>query len=465
MRDGLASLRERIGEPHALPWARPRRETLLLVLVALALLGWVFEPNTQDNSRLCLTRALVAGRVSADACFATMPSQTDVARYHGNLYSDKAPGMSVLEIIPAEIDRLRPPDQWAAKGDLRLWFVHLIASGLPFLLCVFLVGRVSEGLASGYGGVALVTFALGTEVGSFGIAGFDHVLTATFGLLAFVLAWGRRPLAAGLAAGIAVTTEYEAGALLVLVGAFVALFGSRALSRYALGAIPGVALLGAYDWAAFGAPWRASYRYIHNEYASEQAQGILGVKAPSVHATNLVFFGDRGLVLSSPVLVAAAVGLVLLWRRGFRLEALACGAVTALFTIANCGYFLPYGGGSPGPRFLVPCLPFLALGLAPAFQRFPVPVCVLAVLSIVASTAITMSWAANVVHYHDTIWGEIGRVVTQGGASLLLHDAAKNVLVWGPNRLIGTTIACAFVVAAFIVAAMGMRSPSVTESS
>ncbi|HUY70732.1 MAG TPA: hypothetical protein VMV08_00685 [Gaiellaceae bacterium] len=454
MRPSFASVLARLAAQQPIPWARPRRELLLLCLIALATLFWVYEPNTQDNSRLCLTRALVAGHVSADACFTSLlPHQFDVARYKGHFYSDKAPGMSVLEIVPAEIVSLRPPTRWAAKGDLRLWAVHLLTSGLLFLLCVFLVGRISEGLAPGYGGAALVTFALGTQMSSLAIAGFDQMPAAALGFLAFVLAWKRRPLAAGLAAGAALTTEYEAAAILAIIAVYVALQGRRALARYALGALPGIALLGAYDWAAFGAPWRPSYHYLHNRYAAQQGRGLLGIQLPTLHATEKVFLGDRGLLLAAPVLLAAAFGLVLLWRRGLRAEALVCGVITAGFTIANCGYFLPYGGDSPGPRFLAPALPFLALGLAPAFARMRRVVTVLAAVSIIASTAIEMTWDTPGIQYRDTIWGEIGRVVTQGTSSRLLHHAAENALSWNKDRIIGVLVACSFAAAACVVAA------------
>ena len=45
--------------------------------------------------------------------------------------------------------------------------------------------------------------------------------------------------------------------------------------------------------------------------------------------------------------------------------------MSAGYILANCGYFQPYGGDSPGPRFLAVALPFLALGLANAFAWRP----------------------------------------------------------------------------------------------
>ncbi len=217
-----------------------------MTLVALCALGISLPPNTQDISRLCLARALVAGRLYADGCLVTGQTE-DRAQYRGHLYTDKAPGMSVVEIVPSEIVRLPPPSPstWHWEGDARIWFIHLIASGLPFLLCVFLVGRISEGLAPGFGGAAMVVFGLGTEMGALGISAFDHSLTAALAFGAFALASRRRPLGAGLAAGAAVTAEYESLAVLLLLLAYVALQGGRAARLYALGAVPGLALLGA----------------------------------------------------------------------------------------------------------------------------------------------------------------------------------------------------------------------------
>ena len=58
-------------------------------------------------------------------------------------------------------------------------------------------------------------------------------------------------------------------------------------------------------------------------------------------------------------------------RRQHRAEANTILAVAAVYFIYNSGYWLPFGGGTPGPRFLIPALPFVAIGLAYAYKRLP----------------------------------------------------------------------------------------------
>src|SRR5262249_12616405 len=152
------------------------------------------------------------------------------------------------------------------------------------------------------------------------------------------------------------------------------------------GVLPAAVLLGAYDWAAFGAPWRLSYRYLDNVfYATSQKTGFFGIGTPHVFQAVEGLAGPGGLLVLSPVLALASVGPFLL-RREPPAEAAVCGAVTVAFVLVDCGYFSPYGGLSPGPRFLIPALPFLALGLAPAFRRAPLTTSVAAAFSVISMT-------------------------------------------------------------------------------
>ena len=103
------------------------------------------------------------------------------------------------------------------------------------------------------------------------------------------------------------------------------------------------------------------------------------------------------------MLLAAAAGLVLLYRRGYRAEAAVCAVVTLVFVVFDMGYFAPYGGDSPGPRYLIPALPFLAIGLPLAYVRWPRLTVALAAVSITATVAVMLTWpsavdAASVYH-------------------------------------------------------------------
>ena len=125
-------------------------------------------------------------QLSADSCLA---GSIDHASYGGRLYSDKAPGLSVLALPAVALVRLPTQSGWGVFLDLRLWVVRLLTAGIAFVACVFLVGRVAEGLAPGWGGAVLVTFALGTMISSLAISTFEEVPAATLGFAAFLLAW------------------------------------------------------------------------------------------------------------------------------------------------------------------------------------------------------------------------------------------------------------------------------------
>jgi hypothetical protein len=98
------------------------------------------------------------------------------------------------------------------------------------------------------------------------------------------------------------------------------------------------------------------------------------------------------------------VGTVLLYRRGHRAEALAIAGICVLYLGYNSGYYLPFGGGAPGPRFLITMLPFLAFPIALALRRFPGPTLALAAVSITTMVVATITHPLVGYENETVIW-------------------------------------------------------------
>ncbi len=423
----------------------------MLLLVALAALPVVNLTDPQDRTRYELTRHLVLYHT-----LTIEPGFFDRAIFDGRTYSDKAPGMSFLAVPAYEGERLlgiaRAPRDWRLEGDLSLWLVRVLTSGVLFLVSVFVVGRLGERLVAGTGGATAAIFGAATLAAPLAPTFFEHDAAGAFAIAAFALALrGRRPgllALAGLCAGVAVLFQYAAALAVLAVAALCLVRYGRAALWFVLGGLPAAAALAAYDWAAFGSPFHLSYRYIVGPLGERQHHGFFGLGVPTPGGLREVLVGSRGLLVSSPVLLVAAVGLVLLWRRGARAEAAVSGAVAVAFVLFCASYFLPYGGSSPGPRFFAPALPFLALGLPAAFARFPRTTLGVALVSAALTTADAATWAI--------------RSPTSTSWLPSRDDLAKTVWSWlGADRNVGIGLVLVCALAAVAVGgAAALRRPA-----
>ena len=250
-------------------------------------------------------------------------------------------------------------------------------------------------------------------------------------------------------AGLAVVVEFPLAVVALVLGLYAAA-GSRPVRRgasYAAGVLVGVLPLLAYNTWAFGSPTTLGYTNALKQpvgsdapVVGANAEGFYGVGLPDVRAALSLLVSEKGLMIVTPLAVVGLVGLPLLWRSGRRPETLVCTAIPSLFLAYNAAYYLPFGGQAPGPRFLIPAMPFLALPLALALKARPLVVAGVGVASTAVMALATIAGPLTGVEYGIGTW--LDRL---GSADLV--ETLPGRLGLGPEWLAALPFAILIVVA------------------
>jgi 4-amino-4-deoxy-L-arabinose transferase-like glycosyltransferase len=377
--------------------ARHRRRWRLVAIASLVFaFAFLIQPaGDNEKSHYALVRALADGRPYVDEVRTNPHLATiDVTEYHGHWYAAKSPGLALVSLPPYLVLKAAGV---RTDGDVRriVWALHLWSVVLPGLVLLLLVERLGDRFEPGLGIAGAVALGASTLVLPFSTLFFSHVLAAALALGSFALLWrerGRAPRAVALAAagalcGFGVSTESSLLLAALVLGIYACLGPERVRRAAAFGAGFAVGVLPTllFNWWAFGSPLHSPYEGWHRP-GQEAASTAFGFGVPTLRSLLVVLLFPTGL----PLLTAGLAGTIVLLRRQ-RAEAVVILATAAAFVLANATSPDLLGGASPGPRYLIPAFPFLALGIPTAFRRFPGATAGLACAGAVVLTAATIT--------------------------------------------------------------------------
>jgi len=381
---------------------------VVLVSTAYTFPRWA-DPN--QNSRLDMVVAMVDDHTfQIDAYVA---NTVDYAQVGSHYYSDKAPGSAVLgaalyaavkplfdqpwiQRVEARLgaseafrSTLRPGGTGIVQAKVRFALIQVLMSFLlasvPSALLAAGMYRWLENVTPAVVPRLLTTVAYGLLSPAFAYAGafYGHQLSAALLFAAFLLAFGGRDKMAairlvgiGALLAVSVATEYPSALVAWIIGLYTVsiLLRQRHLAGLGWLVVAGAPILIAwlgYNAIVFGSPLSLGYSY-STLWQGQHQSGFMSLSLPRWDSLWGVTFGSfRGLFFLSPVMLFAAAGFVPWWRSKNLRAVLWVALFSAVLMFAfNAASVMWWGGFAVGPRYLLPGLPFLALGLAFALRAW-----------------------------------------------------------------------------------------------
>ncbi|MGZ5429814.1 MAG: hypothetical protein ACXWEX_00265, partial [Thermoanaerobaculia bacterium] len=321
----------------------------LLALLAVPVFPHFLSPN--EFTRWALAASLVErGTPEISSALPLLgPAFEDVSEKDGRVYSNKAPG-ATLVALPGYL-LARPFSGPPSPSSIRpvLWAMRLFGATLPAALLALLLFRSAVLLGAPRARARLSTFALlfATPLFAYGLLLFSHALVASclFGAWAALFLPRdsarafRRDVAAGALLGLAVFSEYPAAVPAAVLFACAAIPAPRRALAVVAGGAPFAVALGAYNVACFGGVFELSSAHESAAaFRSLASAGVFGISVPSPEVLlRLLADPSKGLLVFSPFL--------LLWPAAFRaLRASLPGQARLALALAPLSLLLLYAG-------------------------------------------------------------------------------------------------------------------------
>lgn len=405
---------------------------LVRIVLPIVLLVWIGRGfvSSNDGSHTALARALVLRQETAIDPDVAMTLWIDRAERDGHQYSDRPPGTAFASLLAVRIgawldpgfrDRAlvngemfvtpsserysntyvarakklgRAPALVQLQGTAFAIRIQAAVMGLCGLLCLN-AWLVTLGYPTAARRVAVILLLTATLWGPYSTVLFSHVTSGAL-WCAMALLFARHAqlgdkawVLAGVVGGWAIASDYTLVVPVLIHAGLVV--PRRAWWRFVAGAAPLGLATAVYHQAAFGAWWSIGYdHHATFEFARERGSTFSG--DPLDGLWTLVGLGrGAGILAQSPVTALAIAGMVVArrWREGVPI---------LVWVLLLAFHRTPEGGATEDHRYLVPCLPLLAVGFAEAWQRWCAPRhklrgVVIGICVLIAISSATLVWA------------------------------------------------------------------------
>ena len=453
-----------------------RRGRLILLGV---LLGWLWPfpyfntlladgtiNNPNEVTRVYAVAASVDDKSwSIDGPIKRWGGVDDKAKRDGKLYSSKAPGTTLVGAPIYQAYRLFGPA--LSKRGLT-WFLRVVV-GLPLSLFLLLLLRRElarfhdENRVDGL----MLCAGLGSMIYPYTLVFAGHAMAAACVFAAYV--YGRRSdhkgmVLFGLFAAAAPAMEYPHALAILPLGLRYLLAEGRDLARLAKrfalacagGAVPIIATCYA-QAQMFGSASKTGYSFLENTaYKDLHGAGFFGISLPQIERIGAAFFSlELGLFVFTPLLLLGAIGLChpkSVFARNERAWLLALIALELIFLAGHSGW---RGGWSIGPRYILPIVPFLFLGLAAPFRP--------ALLGTLAGVSVLICGLPSALYPHlsdvfSNPWASFVLPAIKSGLAPYQPGPFAGGASWGPGFLVGGLSVAAALSARLIGGRIGLAA-------
>lgn len=354
-------------------------------------MGGPFE-SSGSNSRFALTQAIVDdGSLFLDIDKAKF-SSPDVSKYKEKYFTIFTPGVSFLGV---------PFYMLGQKWGMPQIFAYS-STTLFAIANLFLVYLISRKIGSGYYSSLLagILFVFGTNALSYSTTYTQHHASTLVILLGLLMSLGEtkviKNIIFGALYGFGLIIDVPNGIIMIPLVLYmisknmgmqttkktVSLKLKTAIFGLVLGLIPMIALFGWYNYSISGSPtYLAQFAGRTKDFSDtpqlDSSSRKPGLRIPfntrnQMHGLYLFLFSDeRSIVVYTPVVLLGIWGIILLMKDEKYKNFSHVVVSTALINLIIYSMFGdPWGGWAFGPRYLIPSLGLLCVGISHLIDKY-----------------------------------------------------------------------------------------------